>query len=292
MLGSVEPARSDANSPERTMSHDQYFADNQANWNDRVPIHAGPDGYNLQRYLEDPTRISEMVALDKRYLGDVSGRTLLHMQCHIGTDTLSWARLGADVTGIDFSAPALEVARSLATDLGLDARFVQSDVYDAPDVLNEQFDIVYTGVGAINWLPDIARWAQVVASFTKPGGTFYMLEGHPVLWSLDHERTDGELVISEPYFETTQPMTWEEDSTYLGTGTVEHATTHEWNHGLGEIVSALIGAGFRIELLDEHKTLYWLALQHMIEEAEGHWVLPEQQRNLVPLMYSLKATRT
>ena len=274
------------------MSHDQYFADNQANWNDRVPIHAGPDGYNLQRYLEDPTRISEMVAFDKGYLGDVSGRTLLHMQCHIGTDTLSWARLGADVTGTDFSAPALEVARSLATDLGLDARFVQSDVYDAPEVLNEQFDIVYTGVGAINWLPDIARWAQVVASFTKPGGTFYMLEGHPVLWSLDHERTDGELVISEPYFETTQPMTWEEDSTYLGTGTVEHATTHEWNHGLGEIVSALIGAGFRIELLDEHKTLYWLALQHMIEEAEGHWVLPEQQRNLVPLMYSLMATRT
>lgn len=274
------------------MSNDQYFADNQANWDDRVAIHAGPAGYQLQRYVDDPTRISEMVAFDRGYLGDVAGKTLLHLQCHIGTDTLSWARLGADVTGIDFSGPALDVARGLAEDLGLDARFVQSDLYATAEVLKEEFDIVYTGVGAINWLPDIARWAQVAASCTKPGGTFYMREGHPVLWSLDHERTDGQLVITEPYFETTAPMTWDEDSTYLGTGTVEHTTSHEWNHGLGEIVTALIGAGFRIEVLEEHKTLYWMALQHMVERTEGHWVLPEEQRNLAPLMYSLKATKT
>jgi len=273
------------------MSHDQYFADNRANWDDRVPIHSGPDGYRLQRYVDDPTRISDVVAFDRTHLGDVSGKSLLHLQCHIGTDTVSWARLGAEVTGIDFSAPALDVARRLASDLSLDAKFVRSDLYAAADALNEQFDVVYTGVGAINWLPDIAEWAQVVASCTKPGGTFLMHEGHPFLWSLDHDRTDGQLVVSEPYFETTEPATWEEDTTYLGTGTVEHTTSHEWNHGLGEIVTALINAGFRIDLLEEHKTLYWLALQHMVEETEGHWVLPEHQRNLVPLMYSLKATR-
>ena len=274
------------------MSHDQYLADNQANWNDRVPIHAGPDGYRLDRYVDDPNRISEVVARDKAYLGDISGKTLLHLQCHIGTDTVSLARLGAKVTGVDFSAPALDVARGLASDLGLDATFVQSDVYAAAEVLDEQFDIVYTGVGAINWLPDVARWAQVVAACTRPGGTFYMQEGHPFLWALDHDRTDGQLVVTEPYFEEVQPATWNEGTTYLGTGTVDHTTSHEWNHGLGEILTALIGAGFRIDRLDEHTSLYWLALQHMYEETEGHWVLPEHQRNRVPLMYSLKATRT
>lgn len=274
------------------MSHDQYFADNQANWNDRVPIHAGPDGYRLDRYVEDPDRISEVVARDRAYLGDISGKTLLHLQCHIGTDTVSLARLGAKVTGVDFSAPALDVARGLASDLGLDATFVQSDVYAAAEVLDEQFDIVYTGVGAINWLPDIARWAKVVAACTRPGGTFYMQEGHPFLWALDHDRTDAQLVVTESYFEEAQPATWNEDTTYLGTGTVAHSTSHEWNHGLGEILTALISAGFRIDLLEEHTSLYWLALQHMYEETEGHWVLPEHQRNRVPLMYSLMATRT
>jgi SAM-dependent methyltransferase len=271
------------------MSNERYFADNLANWNDRVPIHAGPDGYAIERFVEDRDSLSSTVAFDRRYLPDVSGKSLLHLQCHIGTDTVSWGRLGASVTGVDFSEPALEVADQLARDMGIDARWVESDLYGAPDVLLEQFDIVYTGVGAICWLPDIRRWAEVVAKFTRPGGTFLMREGHPVIWSLDWERNGGDLQIELPYFERPVPGTFEEDTTYLGTGTMGSTTIHCWNHGLGEIMTALIDVGLRIDLFEEHQFLEWSALPQMYEE-DGRWVLPEDQRDLVPLMYTIKAT--
>jgi SAM-dependent methyltransferase len=267
-----------------------YFADNLANWNDRVPIHAGPDGYGIDAFVADPDKLTDVVAFDRHYLGDVTGRSLLHMQCHIGTDTLSWAKLGASVTGVDFSPPALEVATQMASALGIDARFVEADVYRSPRVILEEFDIVYTGVGAINWLPDISRWADVVAAFTRKGGTFYMREAHPIVWALDYERDDDLLVVTEPYFETDAPSTWDEDATYLGSGTLEHTTTHSWNHGVGEILSALIAAGFQIDLYEEHRFLEWLAVPHMIE-VDGRFVLPEHQRDRVPLMYSIRATK-
>jgi SAM-dependent methyltransferase len=270
---------------------EDYFAANLANWNDRVPIHAGPDGYGIEAFVREPARVTDVVDFDRRYLGDVRGRTLLHMQCHIGTDTLSWAKLGAKVTGIDFSSPALSVARDMAARLGLDARFVESELYASPTVLGDRFDIVYTGVGAINWLPDIARWAEVVAGFTRPGGTFYMREAHPILWALDDERDDDELVVSFPYFETADPVTWDEETTYHGSGVLEHTTTHSWNHGIGEILTAILDAGFRIDLFEEHRFVEWLAVRHMVED-EGRFVLPDQQRDRVPLMYSLRAIRS
>ena len=272
------------------MGNERYFADNLANWNDRVPIHAGPDGYGIDRYAADPDHLSDVVAFDRRYLPDVTGKTLLHLQCHIGTDTVSWGRLGASVTGLDFSEPALEVADRLAGDMGLEARWITSDVYGAPSVLDEQFDVVYTGVGAICWLPDIRRWADVVATFTKPGGTFLMREGHPVMWSLDWERNGANLQIELPYFERPVPGTFEEDTTYEGTGTIESTTIHSWNHGLGEILTALLDTGFRIDLFEEHRFLEWSALPQMYQE--GHrWLLPEDQRDLVPLMFTVKATK-
>ena len=278
------------------MDHGRYFDDNLANWNDRVPIHAGSDGYGLDEYRTDPERLSTIVAFDRRMVGDVAGKSLLHLQCHIGTDTISWAKLGASVTGLDFSAPALAVARDLASDMGLDATFVESDVYGAPDVLDEHFDIVYTGVGAICWLPDIVRWADVVARLTRPGGMFFMREGHPILWAADWEAetqdgsTDESIRITYPYFETEAPNTFDEPETYLGTGTLEHSVHHDWNHGLGEIFTALLGAGFRIDAFEEHRFLEWKALPQM-EERDGVWVLPDHQRDLLPLMYSLQATR-
>jgi len=272
------------------MDHGRYYADNLANWNDRVPIHAGPDGYGLDRYREDPDHLSSIVEFDRQYLDDVADKTLLHLQCHIGTDTVSWARLGARVTGIDFSGPALAVARNLADEIRVDATFVQSDVYSSPSAVAGTFDIVYTGVGAINWLPDIERWADVVAHFTRPGGTFYIREGHPMLWALDHDATDGRVEVITPYFETPEPNTWDEDVTYLGTGSLTATTSHEWNHGLGEIIDALIRSGFRIDLVHEHKFLEWQALRQMRRVGE-RWVMPDDQRDLVPLMYSIRATR-
>jgi SAM-dependent methyltransferase len=269
---------------------ERYFEDNRANWNDRVPIHAGPDGYGVDAFVAEPERLSSVVEFDRRYLGDVRGKRLLHTQCHIGTDTLSWAKLGATVTGVDFSAPALDVARRMADTLGIDARFIESDLYSSPSVLDERFDIVYTGVGALNWLPDITRWAEVMATFTRPGGTFYIREAHPIAWALEWDRDDDLLVVSERYFEHPDPFTWDEDSTYLGTGTLAHTTTHEWNHGLGEIITAILAAGFRIDRFEEHRFLDWEGPGRMTEE-HGKWVLSEHQRDRVPLMYSLMATR-
>ncbi len=180
---------------------DEFRRANRENWDDRVAIHWGPDGYDAPGFIADPSRISATVETDRHVLGDVAGKRLLHLQCHFGKDTLSWARLGAEVTGIDFSPKAIAAARRLAADSGTAGRFVESELYAAPSVLDERFDIVYTGVGALNWLPDIRGWAGVVDHFLAPGSTFYMREGHPVLWSIDDERDDELLVVGHPYFE-------------------------------------------------------------------------------------------
>ena len=171
---------------------DDRLADNRDNWDDRVPIHWG--GYDADGFIADESRISDVVAYDSAVLGDVTGKRLVHLQCHFGMDTLSWARLGAEVTGVDFSEPAIAAARELSERSKTPGRFVVANVYDAADVLREQFDIVFTGVGAICWIPDIEAWARVVAALLRPGGTFYMREGHPVLWTLDW-RDDGQLVL-------------------------------------------------------------------------------------------------
>jgi SAM-dependent methyltransferase len=269
---------------------DDYRAANRANWDDRVAIHLRPDGYDAAGFAADPTVISDVVRYDRRHVGDVAGKRLLHLQCHFGKDTLSWARLGAEVTGVDFSEQAIAAARRLSEESGVPGRFVLSEVYDAPQVLDERFDIVYTGVGALNWLPDVAGWARVVAWFLAPGGMLYLREGHPVLWSLDW-REDEMLVVRYPYFETDDPVAWDEDSTNAGSGAVEHTRTYEWNHGIGEILGALTGAGLRIESFREHRELEWQGLPQMEQADDGLWRLPAGRRDLVPLMYSLTAVR-
>ncbi len=269
---------------------DRFTSNNLENWNDRVPIHTGPDGYDVEAFTADRTLLSEVVDFDRRYVGDVSGLTLAHPQCHIGTDTLSWAKLGATVTGIDFSAPALKEANYIAAKLDIEATFIESELYAVPSTVQDVFDIVYTGVGAINWLPDIYGWARVMAGLTRPGGRFYMREGHPVLWSLDQERDDDLLVISEPYFETELPSTWDEPHTYSGSGTLAHTTTHEWNHGLGEVLNALISAGLRIDLIEEHRFLEWPTIPWMVRHG-SRYEMPPHLHNHVPLMYSVLATK-
>lgn len=268
---------------------DEHRRANRANWDDRVPLHVASTEYGYRAFIDDPDHLSGVVAFDAGLLGDVTGKKLLHLQCHIGKDTLSWARLGAEVTGVDFSEPALQAARRLSEESGVPGRFVLAEFYESPQVIEEEFDIVYTGVGAINWLPDIGRWAEVVAGFLRPGGTFYMREGHPVLWSMDW-RDDGRLVIRYPYFETEEPVPWDDETTYAGEGTVAHTRTYEWNHGLGEIVSALLDAGLRITGFGEHRSLEWQGLPHM-ELRNGAWRLPAEQVDLVPLMYHLVAMR-
>lgn len=278
-----------------------YVEANRQWWDGVVPIHEASRGYDREGFLrgEKPLCPVELAELGPR----VGGKTLLHLQCHFGMDTLNWARLGAKVTGLDFSEPALEAARRLSRDSGIAGRFVHADVYEAAQVLGETFDVVYTGIGALCWLPDIARWARVVAACMRPGGSLYVYEGHPMLWTLDEQRSDGQLVVATPYFEQPEPTPFEGDSTYVDGPKLQRCRTYSWNHGLGEIVTALIEAGLRIEFLREHREVPWQALPGMeavgtgTSGADGRyqsnrmWRLPAAQREQVPLMYSLLATK-
>ena len=271
------------------MPLDEYRLANQANWDSRVALHYGSDEYGISRFIADPDHLSGVVGYDREKLGDVSGKRLLHLQCHIGTDTISWARLGADVTGTDLSPKSIEAARKLSEESGTPARFEVSELYDTRAVIDEMFDIVYTGVGAICWLPDIREWARVVASFLEPGGVFYMREGHPMMWALDWEDTE-QLRVTMPYFETEEPDAEEEEETYAGEGKVSSPLNYGWNHGLGETIDALIQAGLRIDRVEEHDECEWQGLAQLVLEDDGLWRLPDRRERL-PLMWSVLATR-
>ncbi|MHB8184581.1 MAG: class I SAM-dependent methyltransferase [Dermatophilaceae bacterium] len=266
---------------------------NRANWDQRAPAHAMSPGYHVQRFIDDPAFIGEAVRFDRPLLGDVSGLKGVHLQCHIGTDTIGLSRLGAKMIGLDFSPAAIEQARTLVAKSGDDVTFVGANVYDAASALGgEQFDLVFTGIGALCWLPSISRWADTVAALLKPGGRLFIREGHPMLWSLTDARPDGLLVVDLPYFERDEPSVWEDGGTYVETDVVFTAnTTHEWNHGLGEIVTALISQGLQITGLAEHDSVPWEALVgQMTNDDRGEWRLTERPWRLAA-SYTLQAVK-
>jgi 2-polyprenyl-3-methyl-5-hydroxy-6-metoxy-1,4-benzoquinol methylase len=262
---------------------EEWLALNRALWDERVPIHVASDFYDVDAFLAGG---STLRAFELEEVGDVSGLTLLHTQCHFGLDTLSWARRGARVTGLDFSGPAVEAARKLAADAGLDAEFVSSDVYEAVAALGgRRFDVVYTGLGALNWLPDVERWASVMASLVAPGGRFYLAEFHP----FTNVFAEDELRVKYPYFHA-EPFEWDEPGTYADPAAVTHHNrSMEWNHGLGAVVSALIAAGLRLELLHEHDYTLFAPWPFLERFADGTYRFPEGTPSL-PLMYSLLAS--
>jgi SAM-dependent methyltransferase len=250
-------------------------------------------GYGTEAF-DEPDHLSNVVRYDLPRLGRLDGLAVVHLQCHIGTDTLSLARLGArSVTGLDFSPAALAAARALARRTATDVDFVEGDAYDAVELLGaERFDLVFTGIGAICWLPSIARWADVVARLLRPGGRLFMREGHPVLWSMCDPRPDNLLVIEFPYFEG-RGLVFEEDTTYLGEGTVSAARSVSFNHGLGEIFTALQDVGLDVTALEEHREVPWNPLgDAMVESTDhpGEYVLGTG-RDRMPLTYTLQATK-
>ncbi len=277
-----------------------YYEANRNWWDAVVPVHEASRGYDREGFLrgQKPLCPVELAELGPR----VHGKSLLHLQCHFGMDTLNWARLGAKVTGLDFSEPAIEAARRLSADSGIAGNFVQANVYDAPSVLAETFDVVYTGIGALLWVSDIRSWARAASACVRPGGSLYVYDGHPVLYSLQ-QRDDQQLLITLPYFERPEPTKWDGDTTYVDGPKLVMRRTYEWNHGLGEIITALIENGLRIEFVHEHREVPWRALPSMApvgpgtEGADGDyqsnrmWRLPEPQRDLVPLMFSILATK-
>ncbi|SCL25429.1 Methyltransferase domain-containing protein [Micromonospora pallida] len=271
-----------------------YRTVNRANWDERAAAHAASPDYAVDRFAADPAFLSSVVRFDLPRLGDVAGLRGVHLQCHIGTDTVSLARLGATMTGLDFSGPALAQARRLAGIAGVDVDFVEADVYDAADVLDAGgYDLVFTGIGALCWLPSVARWAEVVARLLKPGGRLFIREGHPVLWAVDDRRTDGLLALKYPYFETVEPTVCDEGGTYVATDAVfTHNVTHDWNHGMGEIISAVLAAGMRVTSFVEHDSAPWQALPgRMTLGDDEEWRLTERPARL-PLTYTLQAVRT
>ena len=266
---------------------------NRAVWDERAPAHAASTGYQTASYVDDPAHLSHVVRFDLPLLGDIVGLRGVHLQCHIGTDTLSLARLGATMTGVDFSPASLAEARRLAERAGPPVNYVESDVYHAVEALGgATFDLVYTGVGALCWLPDIRRWAQTVAALLRPGGRLFLREGHPVLWALDYDRSDGLVALEYPYFEQPDPQVWEEEGTYVPTDTVfTHNTTHEWNHGIGEIVTAVLDAGMTVTGLVEHQSVPWDAIPgRMSQLGDGEWQLTDRPERL-PHTYTLQAVR-
>ncbi len=269
---------------------DASIAANRSLWDAWTAIHAAGEFYDLEGFKAGGVRLRPY---EIEMIGDVTGKTLLHLQCHFGIDTLSWARLGARVTGADLSPAAVELARSLAEELGFpEARFVQSNLYDLPDALEGQFDVVYTSRGVLNWLPDIAAWARVVAHFVAPGGTFFITEAHPIMNVFENEDVEpGELRLVYPYWEHSTPLTFEVKGSYADRDAeVRGQVEHSWDHGLGEIVTALIEAGLVITALVEHPFLDW-KVDFLVEDETGKYRLPPGTVGELPLMFSLKATK-
>ena len=276
---------------EKVEAEEEWRRANRANWDERVGLHLAPGGYDLVS-LRAGTK--PMNAIEEAELGPVDGLRVLHLQCHFGNDSLILAQRGAHVTGLDFSGEAIRTARRLADEMGLAsrARFVEADLYAAPEALAEPatFDRVFVTWGAINWLPDIAGWARVVAHFLRPGGALYLAEQHPAMLVFDDAAAtpDGRPGWFWPYF-AREPLIEPAPRDYVGECKRLSGPDHSWTHPLGEIVTALIEAGLTLRWLREHDAITWPAFACLVEGPDGLWRWPD--RPWLPLSFSLWAER-
>ncbi|TFG35019.1 class I SAM-dependent methyltransferase [Candidatus Thorarchaeota archaeon] len=267
---------------------DEYLRANRDLWDKLAKIHYESAFYDVEGFMMgkqtlDPIEVDE--------LPDISGKKLLHLMCHFGMDTLSLARLGAEVTGVDFSEDAIDLAFSLAEAAKIDARFVCSDVYNLPNVLQDEFDIVFTSGGVLMWLPDLERWAKIIEKFLKPGGIFYIRDFHPFVYIFDDEEGVSDFAVKYPYFQDKNPMMFEDEGSYADknadTGKMK---TYQWNHPISRIINVLAKEDFRIEFFHEFPFCSYKALPFMIENREGRWVFPNHADS-VPLMFSIMAAK-
>ncbi len=255
------------------------------------PINARSDFYDVERFKAGEVRLRDWEIAE---VGDVAGKNLLHLQCHFGLDTLSWARLGAKATGADFSEASIRQARALAAELGIDdARFVCSEVTELPQQLDGAFDIVYTTFGVLGWLPDLRRWAQVAAHFVRPGGFLYVADAHPVLWVWDDDDDvqPGQLRLKYPYWQQSEPLAMPVHGSYADPSAhVDEPSEYGWQHSLGEIVTTIAEAGLRIEFLHEFPFLVWPAT-FLEGRPDRTWHLPADLDGRLPLLFSLRARK-
>ena len=270
--------------------NDEHYAINRAWWDERAPAHASSPDYAVQELITDPTRLSDVVRFDLPRLGDINGQRGIHLQCHIGTDTISLHRLGAAMTGLDFSSESIAIARRIAADAGADVTFVEADVYSAPAAVGGGFDFVFTGIGALGWLPDVPRWAMTVAELLRPGGRLFLREGHPMLLAFDEQRTD-EWVLRYPYFEQPEPGHFDPSGTYVDSE-VEFGNNEAegLEPCLGEVITAVLEAGLELTMFVEHDSVPWEALPGRMRRDDGEWRLIDHPERL-PLSYTLQAVK-
>lgn len=265
---------------------DKYTKGNLEHWNEVTPLHDSSEFYDVEGFKKGRNTLK---SIELEEVGDVSGKSVLHLQCHFGLDTLSWARLGAKVTGVDFSDKAIALARSLSKETGIKANFICSDINKLPDVLNKKFDIVFTSYGVLTWLPDMRKWAEIISHFLKRGGMFYIVEGHPLLNIFDNSNSATELRVTQSYFHKAEPIRWEPERDYADANAVRTAPSYEWTHSLSDIINALLSAGLRIEFLHEFQVGSWRWIPFAKQGKDRFWHI---EGDRIPLTFSLKATKT
>lgn len=257
-----------------------YLAINRALWDQKTEFHYNSQFYDVESFLNGRSSLND---IELALLGNVSGKSILHLQCHFGQDTLSLARLGAHVTGVDLSGAAITKARELNDKLELNGQFVCSDIYDLPKVLEGKYDIVFTSYGTIGWLPDIERWAGVVAHFMKPGGRFVFAEFHPVLWMFSNDFSH----VQYSYFNGA-PIVETLEGTYADKSAAMNATEVGWNHGLAEVMNALKASGLSIVSFQEYDYSPYNCFHNMVKAAPGKYYIAGLEQKL-PMVYSLVA---
>jgi SAM-dependent methyltransferase len=259
-----------------------YFEVNKATWNRKVGVNAESEMYKMEAFKAGET---SLMSYELKALSDVNGKSLLHLQCHFGQDTLSWSRMGAQAIGVDLSNEAVKLAKQLNDDLNLDAKFVCCNVLDTSKYVSEMFDIVYTSYGVIGWLPDLKPWAKMIAERLKVGGTFHIVEFHPSLWMFDY--VDGGFKMTYHY-NRKGVIYGEYEGTYANQASKMVTREYTWNHGLSEVVNALIEAGLQIEYLNEYDESPYDVFPDLIKSDNGMYKMKDQ---LFPMIFELKATK-
>lgn len=267
-------------------SMDSYLESNRRLWNEFAAIHAGSELYQLAEFKQGKNKLNP---LEREEVGDVRGRKLLHLQCHFGMDTLSWAQLGAEVTGVDFSDTAIQMAQELSKEVNLPGRFVCSTIENLPDHLGEEssFDIVFTSYGVITWLPTLKKWAEVIHHYLKPGGIFYIAEFHPFAMVFDDTAGVTDWHIGYPYF-NKDVMRFDVEGSYADRNAkVETKISYEWQHTLGEVISELAATGLHLEYLHEFPYTVYRMFDFTSPCEDGYWRPPENLKPM-PLIFSMR----
>jgi len=261
-----------------------YISNNYSLWDGRAKIHAESSFYDLKSFKEGQTSLN---SIELEELGDVRGKSLLHLQCHFGQDTLAWAREGAYVTGVDFSDNAIGIAKSLSQELSIPANFICAELYNLPNLLKSKFDIVFTSYGVLKWLPDIQHWAEIVDFYLKPGGIFYIVEFHPFLYILDYSSAEK---ISHSYFYNEEPICYEEIGSYAVPDSKSSHPAYAWSHTISDVINALLATGMKLEFIHEFPFSTIKCFPFVKEATPGKYV-HQKYPNMIPMLYSIKVTK-